>query len=449
MKMKLMKHLAILMASVVVFASCDNSHPGFEKNENGIYYKIISSDAGTSHIKCDSGMFWKMGMSYGTEDSLLFDFSQNPNYFDMPFAKPEYKGDINEAFALLGKGDSAHIIIRADSFFMKTARQPEVPELFKENNDLHFFIKIADVLTAEELEAQKAAELEVMKQEELATLATYLSENYPDVEPTESGLFIIKDKAGKGKMPKDGDIMTFDFSVTILNGATLYNSEEANRPAEVEKGKPFDTEGFTEALNSMRVGDELTIIAPSKLAFGAQGRQGMIKPYTTILYTAKLKSVQTKAQHEKELAKEKAAAEKKEKELMAQEKVTIQKYIKDNKVTEKPTASGLYYIETVAGNGEQAMPGDKVKVHYKGTLLDGTKFDSSYDRDTPFEFTIGKGQVIKGWDEGIAMMKVGGKATLIVPSDIAYGARARGGVIHAYAPLKFEVELLEVTKADK
>ena len=447
--MKLMKHLAILMASVVVFASCDNSHPGFEKNENGIYYKIISSDAGTSHIKCDSGMFWKMGMSYGTEDSLLFDFSQNPNYFDMPFAKPEYKGDINEAFALLGKGDSAHIIIRADSFFMKTARQPEVPELFKENNDLHFFIKIADVLTAEELEAQKAAELEVMKQEELATLATYLSENYPDVEPTESGLFIIKDKAGKGKMPKDGDIMTFDFSVTILNGATLYNSEEANRPAEVEKGKPFDTEGFTEALNSMRVGDELTIIAPSKLAFGAQGRQGMIKPYTTILYTAKLKSVQTKAQHEKELAKEKAAAEKKEKELMAQEKVTIQKYIKDNKVTEKPTASGLYYIETVAGNGEQAMPGDKVKVHYKGTLLDGTKFDSSYDRDTPFEFTIGKGQVIKGWDEGIAMMKVGGKATLIVPSDIAYGARARGGVIHAYAPLKFEVELLEVTKADK
>jgi len=447
--MKLMKHLAILMASVVVFASCDNSHPGFEKNENGIYYKIISSDAGTSHIKCDSGMFWKMGMSYGTEDSLLFDFSQNPNYFDMPFAKPEYKGDINEAFALLGKGDSAHIIIRADSFFMKTARQPEVPELFKENNDLHFFIKIADVLTAEELEAQKAAELEVMKQEELATLATYLSANYPDVEPTESGLFIIKDKAGKGKMPKDGDIMTFDFSVTILNGATLYNSEEANRPAEVEKGKPFDTEGFTEGLNSMRVGDELTIIAPSKLAFGAQGRQGMIKPYTTILYTAKLKSVQTKAQHEKELAKEKAAAEKKEKELMAQEKVTIQKYIKDNKVTEKPTASGLYYIETVAGNGEQAMPGDKVKVHYKGTLLDGTKFDSSYDRDTPFEFTIGKGQVIKGWDEGIAMMKVGGKATLIVPSDIAYGARARGGVIHAYAPLKFEVELLEVTKASE
>jgi len=163
MKMNLIKQLTILMVAVVLFASCDNSHPGFEKNENGIYYKIISSDASTSHIKCDSGMFWKMGMSYGTLDSLLFDFSQNPNYFDMPFAKPEYKGDINEAFALLGKGDSAHIIIRADSFFMKTARQPEVPELFKENNDLHFFIKIADIMTAEELEIKKAAELEILK----------------------------------------------------------------------------------------------------------------------------------------------------------------------------------------------------------------------------------------------------------------------------------------------
>ena len=455
MKMNLIKYLTILMVSVVVFTSCDNSHPGFKKNENGIYYKIINSDASTSDVKIDSGMFWKMGMSYGTEDSLLFDFSQNPNYFDMPFAKPEYKGDINEAFALLGKGDSAHVIIRADSFFMNTARQPEVPELFKENNDLHFFVKIVDIMTAEEMQVKKEAELEERMNLEKASLAIYLSQNYPDAVPTESGLFIIKDKSGKGKMPKDGDFISFDFSVSVLNGATLYDSEKANRPAEIEKGKPFDTEGFTEALNGMRIGDEVTIIVPSDLAFGAQGRQGMIGPYTTILYTAKLNSVQSKAQHDKEVAKEKVAAEKKKKAAeqealvsKAQEAKTIAKYKSDNNVTVAPTASGLYYIETAEGTGIQAVSGDKVKVHYRGTLLDGTKFDASYDRGTPYEFTLGKGQVIKGWDEGIAMMKVGGKATLIVPSDMAYGAGARGGVIHAYAPLKFEVELIEVTKAD-
>ncbi|OYT17839.1 MAG: peptidylprolyl isomerase [Bacteroidetes bacterium 4572_77] len=198
----------------------------------------------------------------------------------------------------------------------------------------------------------------------------------------------------------------------------------------------------------MKVGDEITLIVPSKLAFKDQGRQGLIGPYTTLIYWIRLNSTKTKAQHEKELAKEKAKEGQLKEAQQKQEKETISNYIELNKVKVKPTESGLYYIETVAGTGEQAVAGDKVKVHYNGTLLDGTKFDSSYDRDSPFEFTIGKGQVIKGWDEGIAMMKVGGKATLIIPSSIAYGAQARGGVIHAYAPLKFEVELLEVTKAE-
>ena len=366
----------------------------------------------------------------------------------MVYAAPEYPGDINEAFALLGKGDSAHIIIRADSFFMKTARQPEVPELFKENNDLHFFIMMVDIMSEEQLQAKRTLELEERKALELSNLTVYLSGNYPDLEPTENGLFLVKEKSGKGKIPNDGDILTFDFKVSVLNGAMLYDSEQAGRPGEVEKGKPFDTEGFTEGLNTMRVGDEVTLIVPSKLAFKDQGRQGMIEPYSTLIYFIRLNSVKSKSQHEKEIAEQKAAKEKEEKTLQTQEKITIANYLKENHVTVAPTASGLYYIETGAGTGVQPVAGDKVKVHYSGTLLDGTKFDASYDRGEPYEFTLGEGQVIKGWDEGIALMKVGGKATLIVPSSIAYGARARGGVIHAYAPLKFDVELVDVTKAE-
>ena len=448
MKFKLIRHLIMVLAAVVFFTSCDNAHPGFKKSENGIYYKVISSVDSTSHIKGDSGMFFKMSMSYGNLDSLLFDFTMNPNLFEMPHQKSVYTGDINEAFALLSKGDSAHIIIKADSFFLKTAHQPEVPEMFKENNDLHFWVKINDILSAEELRAAQDIELEKRKGLELADLSVYLAKNYPDIVPTESGLFVVKGKKGSGRMPNVGDILTFDFKVSVLNGPELYDSEQAGRPAEAEKGKPFDTEGLTEGLSMMKKGEELTLIVPSKLAFKGQGRQGLVAPYSTLIYWVRINSVKTKSQHEKELAQKKAEEAKAQAQLEDQEAITMAKYIKENNVTATPTQTGLYYIETAEGTGLQAAAGDKVKVHYHGTLLDGTKFDSSYDRDSPYEFTLGKGQVIKGWDEGIALMKAGGKATLLVPSIIAYGERTRGAIIHAFAPLKFDVELIEVTKAE-
>jgi len=122
---------------------------------------------------------------------------------------------------------------------------------------------------------------------------------------------------------------------------------------------------------------------------------------------------------------------------------TLQSYIDDNNITVDPTASGLYYIETLVGTGAQATLGDIVVVNYTGTFLDGEKFDSSYDRNEPFDFTLGIGEVIKGWDEGIGYMKEGGKATLIMPSSLAYGARGAGS-IQPYTSLIFEVELLDV-----
>lgn len=123
---------------------------------------------------------------------------------------------------------------------------------------------------------------------------------------------------------------------------------------------------------------------------------------------------------------------------------TIEKYIEENNIVAEPTETGLYYIVKEEGTGAQPDSGKMVKVHYTGTLLDGTKFDSSYDRGEPIEFTLGVGQVIRGWDEGISLMKVGEKATLLIPSELAYGNREVGGVIPANSPLLFEVELVEV-----
>ena len=108
------------------------------------------------------------------------------------------------------------------------------------------------------------------------------------------------------------------------------------------------------------------------------------------------------------------------------------------------TASGLVIEELSLGTGATAVAGKKVSVHYTGWLTDGTKFDSSKDRGNPFIFPLGKGHVIKGWDEGVAGMKVGGKRKLIVPSALGYGSRGAGGVIPPNATLVFEVELLAV-----
>jgi peptidylprolyl isomerase len=117
-------------------------------------------------------------------------------------------------------------------------------------------------------------------------------------------------------------------------------------------------------------------------------------------------------------------------------------------MTTTTTSSGLQYIDTVVGTGASPKTGQTCSMHYTGWLYNGgvkgAKFDSSHDRNEPFEFQIGKGQVIGGWDEGVASMKIGGKRTLIIPPQLGYGARGAGGVIPPNATLMFDVELLGV-----
>ena len=120
---------------------------------------------------------------------------------------------------------------------------------------------------------------------------------------------------------------------------------------------------------------------------------------------------------------------------------------KDDKKKEEKvitTKSGLKYVDQKVGDGKEAKSGDTVEVHYTGWLKDGKKFDSSLDRKEPFSFKLGAGKVIKGWDEGVAGMKVGGKRKLMIPPELGYGARGAGNVIPPNAELVFEVELLKI-----
>lgn len=111
------------------------------------------------------------------------------------------------------------------------------------------------------------------------------------------------------------------------------------------------------------------------------------------------------------------------------------------------TATGLGYVDLVEGTGARPKTGDSVSVHYTGWLKSGQKFDSSHDRGQPLVFPVGRGQVIKGWDEGLASMRVGGKRKLVIPAHLAYGDRGAGAVIPPGATLIFEVELVAINES--
>lgn len=155
-----------------------------------------------------------------------------------------------------------------------------------------------------------------------------------------------------------------------------------------------------------------------------------------LIFEIKLQDFMTREEKEKSDIQIMEKNKKEEEGLMKQ-------YLAKNNIDIKPNISGLYYIATQRGPGKMAKAGDTVNVHYKGSLLDGSVFDSSYDRGEPFRFTLGAGQVIQAWDEGIALMREGGKATLIIPSKLGYGSRA-AGPIPPYSTLIFEVELIEI-----
>jgi FKBP-type peptidyl-prolyl cis-trans isomerase len=121
-----------------------------------------------------------------------------------------------------------------------------------------------------------------------------------------------------------------------------------------------------------------------------------------------------------------------------EEMTLLDEYLLENNITAEPTYSGIYYIETLAGSGVPADGGDRVRVKYSGKFLNGNEFDSG-----EFEFVVGAGRVIRGWDEGINYMKEGGKAILIIPSNMAYGSSGSQS-IPGYTTLRFEVELLDV-----
>lgn len=448
MSLKKILTLTIIFATVsALMVSCNlGSYPGFKKSKSGVYYKIHKDNSeDTTAIRL--GSIVTMYLKYGTEDSTMFDSKDIPQPVVIPVLESTYEGDFYEMLTMLKQGDSATFILKAGPLFNQTFQQPALPEFLTEESDIYFDMMIKKVQTEEQVEIEKQVKNMQLEQEEMINLEEYVKNNEISVQPNSSGVYYIETKKGKGKSPVIDGYCATHFTVYLLGGDQLFSTLDREEPIEFKFGSQFENEGFQEVIGMMKEGGKANAIVPSTMAFGAEGAGTIVPPFSTLYYEIDLIDVMTSQEYDKKQAKKEAEREAKNIILEKEETSNIQKYLKDNNITPTTTLpNGLMYVEVEAGSGAKPVQGKKVKVHYTGKLLDGTIFDSSLDKGQPFEFTLGTGAVIEGWDQGIALMNEGGKAMLIIPSKLAYKDRGAGDRIPPFSPLTFDVELIETEK---
>lgn len=263
---------------------------------------------------------------------------------------------------------------------------------------------------------------------------------------TKSGLkykFILQNK--NAQQPQMGDLMELSMSYSYKD-SILFNSFDYGPSVPMQLIEPLYEGDIVEGFAMMGLGDSaiFKVNADSFYYYnvGMEHAPEFISPGAKITFHVGLLGIKTKEVFEREQSEYEKQREAMLQILQKEEEEFLERYLKENNITVEPNPSGLYYIEIKEGVGPRALPGRSVRVHYTGYLVDGKKFDSSYTRDQPISFKIGGGMVIPGFEEGITMMREGGKAKLIVPSKLAYGEQELEN-IPPFSTLIYEVELIE------
>lgn len=235
----------------------------------------------------------------------------------------------------------------------------------------------------------------------------------------DGGLIVEDFVLGTGETATDGSEVKVHYTGYLLDGTTFDSSVTRNRPFDFPLGARRVIKAWDAGVKGMKVGGKRRLICPPDLAYGNR-RAGKIPPGSTLVFTVELLEVTPPPPPPKG-----------------------DEAYEGKVVREEKRENGLHIYDYALGEGPESKAGDTLVVHYTGTLDDGTVFDSSVPRKRPFTFPLGAGRVIKGWDQGMAGMKVGGLRKLVVPAELGYGARARGK-IPANAQLTFTVELMAI-----
>ena len=266
----------------------------------------------------------------------------------------------------------------------------------------------------------------------------------------DNGIELKYFKNGNGEEIKDGQIVMINLQYFDYDGNELLN-KVGNDPVVLQKDSSWENNGIIyEVIDNLVKGDsvffQLTTEQFFKNAPQSVGVPDSVKNKLISFYTG-VQDVMSQSEFEDyqrvQYEKMQQEMEQQNENQLSIDLELIENYLKENNIDAMKSESGLHYVITKKGNGDNASAGDNVTVHYTGMLLNGEKFDSSLDRNQPFSFQLGQGMVIRGWDEGITYFNKGASGTLYIPSTLGYGSSGAGGVIPPNAILIFEIQVLD------
>ncbi|MEZ5047606.1 MAG: FKBP-type peptidyl-prolyl cis-trans isomerase [Chitinophagaceae bacterium] len=426
-----------------------------KKTKNGIAYDFIINKATSPNPK--KGDFIKLHLISSINGNVMYS-SRTANKgkaAEFSMSDPAFKGDIIEVIAFMSPGDS--VIAQANAIDVFNGTKNKIPNGVTKSDKITYFIKLVSVKTVAEQQKEQQAKIQKQLQEQAAkqikeakaqhakddkALQSYFKQKNITPLKTNSGLYYSIEKEGSGEKPSANDKVSMNYRGTLLDG-TIFDSNIDSvfkhvNAFEFKLGKGQVIKGWDEGIALLNKGTKATLYIPSTLAYGATPRPGGeanpkgIPANSPLVFDVEVVDIK-KPINEDEVLKA---------------------YFKEHNLNPTRTASGLYYIIKENGEGELAKENQEINMNYNGYLLDGSKFDSNTDslfaHVSPFKFTLGKGQVIKGWDEGIALLNKGAKASLYIPSNLAYGQRSMPGNqanpkgIPAESILIFDVEVMDI-----
>lgn len=273
------KHIYILVAmAALVTASCDK----YTKTESGLRYRVIEKGNGEANIDTASLLFANYSISIASNDSVLREtFTQNkPNYI------PVFEPTMKIALTALVKGDSAEILINADSFFLNSLGQPR-PEWVKAGDDIRFIIKVEDIMSQNDMRKKEMEEMQQLGAKDSIDQAAAIAA-LPNQQKTEKGVYYTELKTGKGKSVKKGDKVKVLYKGTLLNGQVF--DENQKDGIEFSVGLQQVIAGWDEILLTMKEGQKIKAIIPWQMAYGPQGN-GPIPPFSTLVFEMELLKV--------------------------------------------------------------------------------------------------------------------------------------------------------------